>query len=160
MIGGDKKKHLQQSKKVAHTNQKKIVAAQQKTAAAVVGSEFDIKDIFGKLKSSASTTQKLQKSVQSENRTVAESTTDGLYRDRSATVEMSDDAFFGESASVDKTAKRKKKQRLADGESRRGASGSVGFDRIVTEDEIRKMTSSNAKAGTTPNCPFDCDCCF
>jgi phage-related minor tail protein len=35
-----------------------------------------------------------------------------------------------------------------------------GVDRIVSMEELSKMLSRNAKAGTTPNCPFDCDCCF
>lgn len=93
---------------------------------------------------------------------------DGLFRDTSKTVEMNDDAFFGEAlleqlAPDDKAAKSKKSKKM---KSRAATSAGAsrkelrGFDRVVTEDEIVRMTSSNPNAGTTHNCPFDCDCCF
>lgn len=81
---------------------------------------------------------------------------DGLYRAKAPAeeaMEMADDAFFGVSREVAKGGPRKIKGRLEPGDEQL---------KLFTEAELLRMTGAgrNTKAGTTPNCPFDCDCCF
>lgn len=121
----------------------------------------DVSDIFSALRK--------QPDVQSQQRAIEpnmkekQSKSDGLYRAAAATVEMADDDFFGASSSVmaGKAATKKKKSSaaLVSGAPKRSLE-KEGVDRVITEDELRKLTSVKEEAGTTPNCPFDCDCCF
>lgn len=86
---------------------------------------------------------------------------DGLYRAAESSVTMDDSAFF-EGVESQRSSGKKKLLRTVEGSARRTtvSAESQGVGRIVTEEEIRKMTSRNKKAGTTPNCPFECDCCY
>ena len=67
----------------------------------------------------------------------------GLFRD------LDDDTFFSKRSATTGTVKR-----LEDG------------TRVVTEDTFNKVllrqTAASKKSvpGSTPHCPFDCDCCF
>mmetsp|Transcript_53206 Transcript_53206/g.61090 ORF Transcript_53206/g.61090 Transcript_53206/m.61090 type:complete len:165 (+) Transcript_53206:145-639(+) len=126
-------------------------------------------DIFKQLKK-----PRAQVVPQEETKRPCEDTTksDGLFRDTSKTVEMEDDAFFGEalmeklhvtgdSTGPSLTKKGSKARKITSTSASASRRKELrGFDRVVTEDEIAKMTSTNPNAGTTPNCPFDCDCCF
>lgn len=115
---------------------------------------------------------------------------DGLYHapDPNRIANMKDDDFFLPSASSSKGRKRErelaalKKERQARGAGRDGGGDNddddddddaewgydrakvarkEGVDRIITMRELKGMLSGkNSRAGTTPNCPFDCDCCF
>jgi membrane protein involved in colicin uptake len=87
---------------------------------------------------------------------------DGLYRTAAASVEMADDDFFGESASASTSKKAAKKSSSAAtlASKPKRSLEKEGVDRVITEDELMKLTSAKDEAGTTPNCPFDCDCCF
>lgn len=85
---------------------------------------------------------------------------DGLYRATATSVEMGDDDFFGESvASASASRKTGKKKTSASAKPQRSLE-KEGVDRVITEDELLKLTSGKEEAGTTPNCPFDCDCCY
>lgn len=94
---------------------------------------------------------------------------DGLYRAAEKTVAMSDDDFFAGTTSSSAAGAGK------GGKHRPHKTSSIlndvstaaqhrlreeGVDRIVTEKELSRMVSRSKRAGTTPNCPFDCDCCF
>jgi len=75
---------------------------------------------------------------------------DGLFRQAEPSVmDLSDEAFF---------------QRGDDkplGGVALSSRSAVGVSRVVTEAQIKQMTKAKSKrAGTTKNCPFDCDCCF
>ena len=87
---------------------------------------------------------------------------DGLYHAAQASVTMDDSTFFaGVEQNNDHNLKKKSTRNEQQSVRRTTVSAeSQGVGRIVTEDDIRKMTSRNKKAGTTPNCPFDCDCCY
>ncbi|CAC9544856.1 Eukaryotic protein of unknown function (DUF1764) putative [Leishmania donovani] len=91
---------------------------------------------------------------------------DGLYHAPEKSVQMSDNQFFSgtwlredrtvaptatTSSAVPSTASPEASEKLLRRE---------GVHRIVSIQELSKMLSHNARAGTTPNCPFDCDCCF
>ena len=71
---------------------------------------------------------------------------------------MSDDAFFAA-----ERGKKGKKQAagVAGGKQTAGAGDKWQSGvRLVSEETVKQMLSSDPKAGTTDNCPFDCDCCF
>jgi membrane protein involved in colicin uptake len=89
---------------------------------------------------------------------------DGLYRTAAASVEMADDDFFGESAGASTSKRAAKKKSSSSGatsvQKPKRSLEKEGVDRVITEDELMKLTSAKDEAGTTPNCPFDCDCCF
>ncbi|KPA86202.1 hypothetical protein ABB37_00444 [Leptomonas pyrrhocoris] len=94
---------------------------------------------------------------------------DGLYHAPQKSVKMSDNEFFsGTWLKADQAATT---AAAGLGSSVVGSSSDSveasqellrkeGVDRIVSLQELSKMLSRNAKAGSTPNCPFDCDCCF
>ncbi|KEG12980.1 hypothetical protein DQ04_01291100 [Trypanosoma grayi] len=84
-------------------------------------------------------------------------TGDGLYHAPEKTLELSDAAFFDLSSLRQKGCKKKKSTTT---EVPEDVLRREGVDRVITLEELQKITSSNPKAGTTPNCPFDCDCCF
>ncbi|EAN88248.1 hypothetical protein C3747_1g88 [Trypanosoma cruzi] len=91
-------------------------------------------------------------------KTASQCVSDGLYHAPEKTLELSDSAFF------DVASQRQQKKRKANASTATEFPEEVlrreGVDRIVTLEELRGITSSNPKAGTTANCPFDCDCCF
>ncbi|CBH14768.1 hypothetical protein, conserved [Trypanosoma brucei gambiense DAL972] len=135
-----------------------------KCATAVLDKGSDIADIFGVIKD-----KKLQSSAQPARGTVKGqsrlTTSDGLYRAPEKTLELSDADFFNVSSQPKEKKGRNKKtgkggDPLADCEVPETLLRREGVDRIITVEELRKITSSNPNAGTTPNCPFDCDCCF
>ncbi|CCW62083.1 unnamed protein product [Phytomonas sp. EM1] len=82
---------------------------------------------------------------------------DGLYRAPIKTLEMSDAMFFESSLP---NSKRKVIENLNNSSGNANVLRTEGVHRIVSVSELRKMLSNNPRAGTTPNCPFDCDCCF
>ena len=87
---------------------------------------------------------------------------DGLYHAPKPSVTLDDDDFFGPSA--------KKKRRLQKGAPEEDVQKESGGDswcsRIISRKELAAMQRGGGKkkkisnAGNTPNCPFDCDCCF
>ncbi|CBZ30788.1 conserved hypothetical protein [Leishmania mexicana MHOM/GT/2001/U1103] len=91
---------------------------------------------------------------------------DGLYRAPEKSVQMSDNQFFsGTWLKEDRTAATTAVATSAvpsteSPEASEELLRREGVDRIVSMDELSKMLSHNSRAGTTPNCPFDCDCCF
>ncbi|CCW69438.1 unnamed protein product [Phytomonas sp. Hart1] len=85
------------------------------------------------------------------------SESDGIYRAPEKTLKMSDDKFFESSLSSSNKKPSKNNARNLGSDN---LSRTEGVDRIVSEGELQKMLSNNPRAGTTPNCPFDCDCCF
>ncbi|XQJ31171.1 Eukaryotic protein of unknown function (DUF1764), putative [Leishmania guyanensis] len=91
---------------------------------------------------------------------------DGLYHAPEKSVQMSDNQFFSGTwlkedrnataafttcSAVTSTGSPEVSEALQRRED---------VDRIVSMEELAKMLSRDARAGTTPNCPFDCDCCF
>ena len=134
------------------------------------GDISSIQDIFAELKASkasspkADSDKKLQveesvplgkkrpRSPNDEMQSTNSASTEnvGLYRAPSPTVEMNDDDFFGNA---------RKHRGATSSTKKRGAD--QGLTKVMTEKEVLKYTGrGGAKAGTTPNCPFDCDCCF
>ncbi|CAG9582589.1 conserved hypothetical protein [Leishmania major strain Friedlin] len=91
---------------------------------------------------------------------------DGLYHAPEKSLQMSDNQFFSgtwlredraaattatTSSAVPSTESPEASEELLRRE---------GVNRIVSMEELSKILSHNTRAGTTPNCPFDCDCCF
>ncbi|RNF26266.1 uncharacterized protein Tco025E_01389 [Trypanosoma conorhini] len=91
--------------------------------------------------------------------TAGQSVSDGLYRAPEKTLGLSDSAFFDVASQRQKKRRKTSKDPTAV-EVAEDVLQREGVDRIVTVEELQKITSSNPKAGTTANCPFDCDCCF
>ncbi|KAG5491114.1 hypothetical protein JIQ42_01009 [Leishmania sp. Namibia] len=89
---------------------------------------------------------------------------DGLYHAPERSVQMSDNQFFsGTWLKEDRTAATATSSVVADTVSLQQPEELLrkeGVDRIVSMEELSKMLSRSSRAGTTPNCPFDCDCCF
>ncbi|KAK7195737.1 hypothetical protein NESM_000504000 [Novymonas esmeraldas] len=90
---------------------------------------------------------------------------DGLYRAPEKSVQMSDNQFFsGTWLKEDRSAAGACTAVVASSAVAAEASEeqlrTEGVDRIVSMEELSKMLSRSARAGTTANCPFDCDCCF
>ncbi|KAG5492110.1 hypothetical protein GH5_01015 [Leishmania sp. Ghana 2012 LV757] len=89
---------------------------------------------------------------------------DGLYHAPERSVQMSDNQFFsGTWLKEDRTAATATSSVLADTVSLQKPEELLrkeGVDRIVSMEELSKMLSRSSRAGTSPNCPFDCDCCF
>lgn len=79
---------------------------------------------------------------------------DGLYHEASSNVSMNDDAFFA----IGATARRKK------GDGRGPKVETFDGCRVITEKDLGREVDKGARnkkdAHRTPNCPFDCDCCF
>ena len=130
---------------------------------ATQGAAIEIDSLFSQLRSAAPAAKGLLNSgraVQGK-RGSPELKGDGLFRLRDPDVDMSDEQFFESIRSPQPRhkplSKGKASLRLRAEEGKRRGDG-VG--RILTEDELMLLTSKNAAAGTTPNCPFDCDCCF
>lgn len=67
-----------------------------------------------------------------------------------------DDRDFGVAAPTGKGPKRARHEKSNGSNAGRVVDGV----RIVSMDELQNMVTSNPKAGTTPLCPFDCDCCY
>ncbi|KAG8348780.1 putative Eukaryotic protein of unknown function (DUF1764) [Trypanosoma vivax] len=90
------------------------------------------------------------------------STGDGLYSAPEKTVELSDAEFFnlGERRRKVPLKEGARRCRTSDGAALEDLLRREGVDRIISVEELQRITSANPKAGTTPNCPFDCDCCF
>lgn len=88
---------------------------------------------------------------------------DGLYHAPQKSVQMSDNVFFsGTWLKADQEAPTEASI-VAGGGSTEASQEMLrqeGVDRIVSMEELSKMLSRSSRAGTTPNCPFDCDCCF
>jgi hypothetical protein len=89
---------------------------------------------------------------------------DGVFRSRPVedAMQLGDDVFFGEAADTDGAEgetggagkKKKRKSKIISLFVEPGM-------RVVSENQFTAMTrSKNPNAGATPNCPFDCDCCF
>lgn len=112
--------------------------------------------IFGKLKDSKKVavkeaTQQMSSNSAKKSSTEQPKKRDGLYRKKEVTVELSDQEFFngkGVSSSAGTSA------------ANAALRAREGVDKIVSMRELQKMLSHNSRAGSTPNCPFDCDCCF
>ncbi|KAG5467357.1 hypothetical protein CUR178_01000 [Leishmania enriettii] len=89
---------------------------------------------------------------------------DGLYHAPERSVQMSDNQFFsGTWLKEGRTAATATSSVVADTVSLQQPEELLrkeGVDRIVSMEELSKMLSRCSRAGTTPNCPFDCDCCF
>ncbi|KPI90278.1 hypothetical protein ABL78_0660 [Leptomonas seymouri] len=91
---------------------------------------------------------------------------DGLYHAPQKSLQMSDNEFFsGTWLKADQATTANGGLSVVGGgtdstEASQELLRKEGVDRIVSMEELTKMLSRNAKAGTTPNCPFDCDCCF
>ncbi|KAG5466817.1 hypothetical protein LSCM1_00994 [Leishmania martiniquensis] len=89
---------------------------------------------------------------------------DGLYHAPEKSVHMSDNQFFsGTWLKQDRTAASATSSGASGAESLQAPEELLrkeGVDRIVSMEELSKMLSRSSRAGTTPNCPFDCDCCF
>lgn len=133
---------------------------QEKAKTKVVVESDDLADIFSKIKE-----KKTDKKNDEMKRTTSAKKThageeplrpkrDGLFRKKEMTMELSNNDFFrtrGES-----------KAHLVDSSSSTmdAIKAREGVDTIVSMSELKKMLSHNPRAGTTPNCPFDCDCCF
>lgn len=75
---------------------------------------------------------------------------DGLYRKPEVSLEISDREFFNAEGKMSGNTN----------SSNEALQRKEGVDKIVSMSELKKMLSSSSKAGTTKNCPFDCDCCF
>lgn len=95
-------------------------------------------------------------SISKKGSKVLKETPVGLFvapDEREEAMEMPDDAFFNLRSSGEVKGSGGKKQRGAD-----------DVDRMITEDQllrmVRKQNKSGNKPGTTPLCPFDCDCCY
>lgn len=130
-------------------------AKQKQQTEANQNSKTAINDIFSQLGSSKSKEKNIEQSATVSNKTVSKlqkkaekrprdeaPKKDGLYHAPKEELDMSDDMFFSRDGG-------KNIRRTADGL------------RLMTEEEIVKATNAGSKkAGTTPNCPFDCDCCF
>lgn len=84
---------------------------------------------------------------------------DGLYREKAPDIDMNDAEFFGD-AFTDAVKGKKKTKKSGAVARKHNAKEMDGLHRMMTEEEVLKITSSNPNAGSTPNCPFDCDCCF
>ncbi|KAG5492655.1 hypothetical protein JKF63_01234 [Porcisia hertigi] len=90
---------------------------------------------------------------------------DGLYHAPEKSVQMSDNQFFsGTWLKEDRAAAAAASSSAAPGlessEATEDFLRKEGVDRIVSIEELSKMLSRHSRAGTTANCPFDCDCCF
>jgi hypothetical protein len=99
----------------------------------------------------------------------------GVYKARPVEEAMtvSDDAFFAETSEVRKQAAiaaaaaaragKKGGKRGKKGGADEEVTGTRGIEpgmRVITEDDLTRIHTTNPLAGTTENCPFDCDCCF
>ncbi|CAD2216802.1 hypothetical protein AGDE_08688 [Angomonas deanei] len=86
---------------------------------------------------------------------------DGLYRAPEKSIELPDSEFFVSGKFVSAKGIEKGKTPIGTASAEEDTlSKSEGVNRIISMDELQTMISKNPRAGTTPNCPFDCDCCF
>ncbi|ORC92240.1 uncharacterized protein TM35_000044540 [Trypanosoma theileri] len=148
---------------------KSTTAAERKGNATVVinpKEDNDIAEIFGIIRkgkkqegdnNNKKHNSKMDSKQNTTTNTPVEPRSDGLYRAPEKTLELSDAAFFD-------VPSQRRRGRGGKSSATAEISGDVlqreGVHRIITMEELQKITSSNPKAGTTPNCPFDCDCCF
>lgn len=112
--------------------------------------KLDIGDIFAAAKQRKSTSNQPAQQQQQQQQPPQQLTRqaydrpvkDGLYHDKEVDMRMSDEAFFngGKTASGP--------QRVVDGL------------RVVLLDEMKRRARKMRVSGNSPNCPFDCDCCF
>lgn len=137
-------------------------------------STTEMGDIFGALRttkvkappladtplSSSSKLPVVNTTTTTSNEAKTDSSNKGLFRAAAASVEMNDDDFFGEVATTAQRSTKRAKKTARVGARQNVSLEKEGVDRVITEDELMKLTSGKAEAGTTPNCPFDCDCCF
>jgi hypothetical protein len=83
---------------------------------------------------------------------------DGLYRAPDVSVSIDDEEFFGSAL------RKRKRARDVGTPSATQTSSDPWCSRIISRKELSKMQAGgkkrNPNAGNTPNCPFDCDCCF
>nr|CCC93163.1 conserved hypothetical protein [Trypanosoma congolense IL3000] len=162
-----KKAKKQKSNQKVHGHVKESVAltagvrkkgSSAEVTSAAVEENSDIADIFGAIRNRPSSSgrsglngRELAAGKGSGQRPTV---SDGLYREPKKALELSDADFFNMTP-----RKRQKGAGLSD-ENQDSLVRREGVDRIISFEELQKLTSSNPKAGTTPNCPFDCDCCF
>jgi hypothetical protein len=155
-VSGDRKKETFERRKELDMKQKPSSTS----------ANDDLAGIFSSLRlPKLTSTPTTAKAATPNNQTEKKANTgDGLYRPPAASVEMGDDDFFGEAAETSSKLSKKQKARLSAASAGAGVSKrsneKEGVDRIITEDELRTLTSGKPEAGTTPNCPFECDCCF
>ena len=91
-------------------------------------------------------------------------TSDGLYRAPETSLALDDAAFFGEAL----LRGRRKRRRDGNAEATAGDGTSDAWcGRVISRKELAALQHGgvekrqrNPNAGNTPNCPFDCDCCF
>lgn len=76
---------------------------------------------------------------------------DRVYHKPQETVELSDVEFFKPNSVSPAIIPSKFQTEVQNRE---------GVDSIVSVRQLQKMLSHDRKAGTTVNCPFDCNCCF
>ncbi|GET92751.1 hypothetical protein, conserved [Leishmania tarentolae] len=102
----------------------------------------------------------------SDSEAKAKPVRDGLYHAPEKSVQMSDNQFFsctrlreGRATAITTTPS-SAGPRTESPDAPEELLRREGVDRIVSMEELSKMLSRNSRAGTTPNCPFDCDCCF
>lgn len=76
---------------------------------------------------------------------------DRVYHKPQETVQLSDVEFFSPNSVSPAIIPNKFQTEIQNRE---------GVDSIVSVKQLQKMLSRDRKAGTTVNCPFDCNCCF
>ncbi|KAH9601380.1 Protein of unknown function DUF1764 [Trypanosoma melophagium] len=145
-------------------------AERRKSATVVINpkEEADIAEIFGVIRKAKkpdgdnhtkNSKMESKRSSKTNNNTPAKPRSDGLYRAPEKTLDLSDAAFF-DFPSQRRKGREEKSKTTTSAEISGDVLQREGVHRIISMDELQKITSSNPKAGTTPNCPFDCDCCF
>lgn len=129
----------------------KVVGTVEKSLAA---DDDDLASMFQQIKSSkrkdSSNTQG-EKEAKKSLTAAPKIKKDGLFRKPEVSMELSDQEFFNSKLV---------KGKIADSKADDALKAREGVDKIISMNQLQKMLSHNAKAGTTPNCPFDCDCCF
>lgn len=115
--------------------------------------EDDLASMFQQIKSSKrnETTLNREKESKKSLTTAPKIKKDGLFRKPEVSMELSDQEFFNSKLV---------KGKITDSKADDALKAREGVDKIVSMNQLQKMLSHNPKAGTTPNCPFDCDCCF
>lgn len=138
----------------------------QRLAAQHADSSKELDDIFGAIQGkkrnitipvTSKATSKVSTTPESagpkHSTTGSKDTVVSMYRVPEKSMGMSDEAFFGKSDASSVTPS----TAAVAGEQ---AFLKEGVHRIVSMSELQKMLSTNPDAGSTPNCPFDCNCCF
>lgn len=118
-----------------------------------MSNEEDIASLFKEIKVAKKTINEKakDKSTKKKGATTVKCPRDGLYREKEIATSLSDQDFF---------ESWRKKPNITVSKEAEGLKAREGVDRVVSFNQLQKLLSHNPKAGTTPNCPFDCDCCF